>query len=108
MQKKLHLIEIFMMETLVHTQAVPGFVLLATEITIKSHVSDMRLHVVPDVGPVVAGSAADHAAKISSVSPGDLGVDLCIKGGVSIYKQGTIINIKIVRHFYCFLTIWKH
>ena len=87
MQKKLHLIEIFMMETLVHTQAVPGLVLLATESTIKSHHRDVRLYVVPDVGPVVAGSATDHAAEVPGVSPGDQGVNLGIQGGVNICKQ---------------------
>ena len=91
-----------------HTQAVPGFVLLTTEITIKSYNSYMSLHMVPDVGSVVAGSAANHAAKISAICPGDQGVNLCIQGGVSIYKQGTIINIKIGRHFYCFYIIYKH
>ena len=100
MQKKLHLIKMFMMDTLVHTQAIPGFVLFTTEITIKSHNSDMRLYMVPDVGSVVAGSATDHAAKISGIRSGDQGVNLCIQAGVSICKQGTIKSISYVQHFY--------
>ena len=68
-----------MMQAFVYIETVPGLVLLATQVTMKSSTGHMCFYVIPDVLSDSAGLATNHALELPCGSLAHKGINLGIQ-----------------------------